>query len=386
MAVRAASAAPGSEETLTKEIERLLGHPLDERSWTRLGGALTELHDRFVSETPPEQTHTAYFTARESLAAYLAYFFLASAGQVKRALAEVALPSSPTLKVLDIGSGPGPASIAIAELAASNGQRADVTALEAAPLALQSLSKLWRPSYGSLETKEWRAGQSLPSGPFDVIVASHVLNELYLDVPDRLDRRTALALELARKLKPGGLLLLMEPALKRTARELLVIRDRLLPQGLFALAPCLYQSACPAIQRPRDWCHADRPWPEPALVAKAGQVAGLKRDSLKYAYVILSNAHPDRESTKDSSLFRIVSEPLPEKGKKKFFGCGPSGRHALVRLDKDANDANAPFDRLQRGDIVRLQNLTQSGDGKRIGTESSVTVEVSATDRDLKPS
>ena len=176
--------------------------------------------------------------------------------------------------------------------------------------------------------------------------------------------------------------MLVEPALRRTGRELLVIRDRLLSTGMVARAPCLYQGACPSIARPRDWCHADRPWEAPPLVVQAAEAAGLSRDSLKFSYVILSPGASAPEKSRDHALFRIVSEPLPEKGKLRFFGCGPAGRHALVRLDKEKSPVNAAFDTLERGDIVRVEGLVPSGDGRRLGSTSTVEGIVAATDRD----
>jgi ribosomal protein RSM22 (predicted rRNA methylase) len=370
------------ERSLASEIEKLLGRPLDDAGWARLGRAVSMLHARFVSESPLEAGQSNYLTDKEALAGYLAYFFLSSLAQVRRALSEVALPDRSTLRVLDVGSGPGPASLAIAQAAQLLGRKVHVTAIEATPASLQTLKRLWSPSWGTVETVEWRAGQALPAGPFDIVVASHVLNELFLEETSRLDRRAQLALELGKRLSPKGLLLLLEPALKRTARELLVVRDRLIPHGFVALAPCLFQGSCPAITRPRDWCHADRPWPLPRLVDQAGEAAGLSRDTLKFAYVVLSNVHPEPAQTKDAALFRIVSAPLPEKGKLRFFGCGPSGRHALVRLDREAVPSNAAFERFERGDVVRLQGLTASGDGKRVGADSTIDVLASATDRD----
>lgn len=363
------------------EIERLAGGPLDAKRIGRIGEALDELHKRFVSELPPE-TQPAYLKSPLSLAAYLAWFHPASVAQVQRALVEVRPPDGAELRVLDVGSGPGPASLAVGRWAAAHRRTVAVTACEQSPLALESAKKTWDPSLGTFTGKTWVAGEPLPAGPFDVIVASHVLNELFPDASARLDKRAEFAQDLASRLSPGGLLVLVEPALKRTGRELLVVRDRLLTKGLSVLAPCFLQGACPAIARPRDWCHADRPWDPPALALEVGKLAGLGRESLKYAYVILTNRPADPTRTKDQALFRVVSEPLPEKGKKRYFACGPSGRHALVRLDREANETNAAFDTLERGDVVRVENTVASGDGKRVGADVKVEVVLAAKDLD----
>jgi hypothetical protein len=63
---------------------------------------------------------------------------------------------------------------------------------------------------------------------------------------------------------------------------------------------------------------------------------------------------------------------MPEKGRLKLFGCGPTGRHALVRLDRAASEANAAFDRLRRGAAVEITGVVEAPDGLRLGPETTV--------------
>ncbi len=373
-----AAADPG-DTPLEREISRLAGGELDDRAWARIGEALRRLHDRFVSDALPEQG-PPYLQDGLALAAYLAYFFPASQAQVRRGLAELPRLDAPALRVLDVGSGPGPASFAVADWA---GKPIQVTALETSAAARRAMESLWPAERGSLKAQSWEAGAPLPAGPFEVIVISHALNELFAGDPRRLDRRQALMDDLKSRLAPSGYLVMVEPALRRTGRELLVVRDRLLAHGMVARAPCIYQGPCPAIARPRDWCHADRPWDATPLVVRASEAAGLSRGSLKFAYVVLSPAGSWPERPHDTSLFRIVSEPLPEKGKLRFFGCGPAGRHPLTRLDRDKSAENSPFDTLERGDVVRIDGLVASGDGKRLGAANRVEITVSAQQNDV---
>lgn len=367
---------PVLEESLHRELERLLGAAPQGRELARVGGALRKLHERFVAEGAPETALAPYLSDRTSLAAYLAYFFPASVAQVARVLVEIEPPASQRVRVLDVGSGPGPAGMAAAAWLRSHGRMVELTSIDAAAAALQALERIWPRTWGTVATRTWTAGQPLPAGPFDLIVASHALNELFASQPDRLARRTELALDLASRLSSEGVLVLVEPALRRTGREMLELRDTLLTKGLSVRAPCLFRGPCPALERPRDWCHADRPWEPPPLVSSVANAAGLARDSLKYSYVIFSNA-PVPEGA-DPARFRIVSEPLREKGKLRFFGCGSAGRHPLIRLDKAASEANADFASLERGDVVRLHELRAAGDGLRIDSATEVRVDRAA--------
>jgi 2-polyprenyl-3-methyl-5-hydroxy-6-metoxy-1,4-benzoquinol methylase len=361
-----------------REVARLMGGD-GPAPRGRLAKALQALHQRFVRAAQGEPFGEPYFAHGPSLAAYLAYFFPSSAAQVSRVLADVTPPPGPTLRVLDIGAGPGPAGMAAALWLRSHGRRVEVDALEASAAALDTAKRLWSPEWGTLRTRVWRADDPIPAGPYDLVVASHVVNELYDGDKDAASQRLAFARSLTSLLSPAGRLVLVEPALRETGRGLLVIRDGLVADGLTVLAPCLLHEACPALERPRDWCHADRPWHAPTMVREVAEAAGLSRDSLKYAAVVLSR---EPRPSPRAGLFRVVSEALPEKGKQRFFGCGEAGRVGLVRLAKEASESNAVFESLERGDVVRIDGGRMAGDGLRIDAQTEVTVAQSARERD----
>jgi len=194
------------------------------------------------------------------------------------------------------------------------------------------------------------------TGRFDLIVAAHLLNELVRELAP--ERRAALVAGwCAELLVPGGLCVLLEPALRETSRGLLAVRDRLVAGGLFVVAPCLWQGACPALARERDWCHD----------ATTSTADGRSRVDFSYLVVALQG-----EMVSDERLFRIVSDPLRDKGRMRFFGCGPIGRHSIVRLDRDRNDRNRVFDEIGRGDLVGIEGAAPAGDGLRVGAEAAV--------------
>ena len=64
--------------------------------------------------------------------------------------------------------------------------------------------------------------------------------------------------------------------------------------------------------------------------------------------------------------YRVVSDPLPEKGRLKLYACGPTGRHAYIRLDRHEAPANAAFGKLVRGDVARIAGDTRANDGMRV--------------------
>jgi len=242
----------------------------------------------------------------------------------------------------------------------------------------------------------------LPSiqGKFDLVVAAHILNELFVDrLPaERVELRAGRVLAWSKSLlAAGGMLVLLEPALRHTSRELLGVRDLLVTAGLEIVAPCFWTGPCPALARERDWCHDAAPIANGARVDysylvlrspvdRAAPGSGIDGSAVKLRTTLSTPTRPtpiptpDTSTpmpstsvpTLDASLFRIVSDPMVEKGRLRFFGCGPAGRHPLVRLDRHLSPKNAPFDTLHRGSVTRIAPTQSLGDGLRLSPDTAV--------------
>jgi hypothetical protein len=108
------------------------------------------------------------------------------------------------------------------------------------------------------------------------------------------------------------------------------------------------------------------------LIDELAHAAKLHRETLKMSYLVLQAPGEPWPSLPEGRLFRIVSEPLPQKGQHRFVGCGPEGRAPLVLPHKHVRDANRQFTELARGEIVRVDRLTARGDGLRLDEQSRV--------------
>jgi ribosomal protein RSM22 (predicted rRNA methylase) len=233
-------------------------------------------------------------------------------------------------RVLDLGAGTGAAAKAI---------RARFDSAE-----IVSVDKV--PGPGILRADVTRSVRPLGvEGRFDLIVAAHLLNELSLD----LDGRARLVAGWCRDLlQPDGTCILVEPALRVTSRDLLAVRDRLIAAGLFVVAPCLLQAPCPALERERDFCHA------------SAQSIAEGRSRVDFSYLVLRK---HGAACTDPSRFRIVSDPMKDKGRLRLFACGPAGRQLVMRLDRERSPDNGLMDEIERGAVVSIQGATvQSGD------------------------
>lgn len=297
-----------------------------------------------------------YFEDPQLLGAYLLLYWPVSYAQGRSLLGELAVSGG---AALDVGSGPGPLAAAALDAGLTR-----VQALDRSDAALAVTRQLV-----GVETARWEPARPLPTGPFELILAGHLLNELY---GDDVDARARLVGAMLARLAPTGLLLIVEPALRETSRALLALRDRLVATGATIRAPCLYRAGCPALARPADWCHAERRWTAPPLVEELAQAARVHRDALKMSYLALQAPGAAWPEPPPGRLFRIVSAPLPQKGQQRFVGCGPEGRAPLVLPDKHVRDGNRGFGELVRGDVARIDGLSARGDGLRLDERSTV--------------
>lgn len=309
------------------------------------------------------------------LGAYLLYFWPVSYAQGRHALNEVgAKPRS----VLDLGSGPGPLS-----LAAFDAGAIEVMSADRSEPALALAEQLAGAVGQRLQTRRWDplANDPIPGRniAWSVISLGHVINELWADAPDRIERRAALSRSLLGSLRKGGSLVIVEPALRTTTRELLALRDVLVGEGHAVRAPCLFRGPCPALEREVDWCHFERAWEPPPALAEIVATSGLHKEALKAAYVVLApkgEAWPQPPPAREGArLFRVVSEHLEGKGRLRVIGCGPEGRVPLALADDARGEATQAFVDATRGDVLAIEGGEPAGEGPgvRINPGASVT-------------
>ena len=194
-------------------------------------------------------------------------------------------------------------------------------------------------------------------GKFDLVVAAHLLNELFVDraPAERAALRARRVRAWSTLLAPNGVLIVIEPALRDTSRELLAVRDQVLAAGLHVVAPCFWTGPCPARALERDWCHDAAPVPS--------------KPRVDFSYLVL-RAEPVPPAP---TLNRVVSDPMPEKGRLRLFVCGPQGRHPLIRLTRFRSRENAALDRATRGAALSITGTEPAADGLRVTPASTVT-------------
>lgn len=331
-----------------------------------------------------QERHTLpnnYLNRKELRSGYILYFLPVNALKVAALLSQppqnqCLIEKKEKIKVIDVGSGPGtgmlgafhhleevldgrPAGkLEIEWILIDQNRQAlnDAAALyEGALRHLQGVHSSWeihsdlRLVTGDLFSE--RLDRILRPQEADLVLALNVLNEL------PRGKRTSLIETLVRHyLTPQGRVLVMEPALRLTARDLMTLHDDIVQRGSAAIyAPCLHRSACPMLAgNNRDWCHTYIPWERPGWIEKIDRLAAIRKDYLKCSYLLLGR---EPAPSLPNNLWRVVSGPLNSKGKTERLFCGESGLPDLLRvmrLDRDQTSLNKDLDRLERGDQVEF--------------------------------
>jgi ribosomal protein RSM22 (predicted rRNA methylase) len=262
---------------------------------------------------------------------------------LRRILGQIQFETQP-IRVLDLGAGTGATARVVRSCYGENVELVAVDKVPGPGIVVADVLRGVRP-----------AGVG---GRFDLVVCAHLLNEQgpRLD----LDGRARLVAGWCRDLlEPDGTCIVIEPALRDTSRALLGVRDRLLAAGLHVVAPCFCQLDCPALLRERDWCH------------DSAEVLVVGRSRVDFSYLVVRQSAA-REV--DPGRYRVVSDPIKDKGRLRFFVCGASSRFVLMRLDRDRSAANQALDRVHRGDIVVLPNARVQDNGIRVVADTAVGI------------
>jgi ribosomal protein RSM22 (predicted rRNA methylase) len=315
--------------------------------------------------------------------AYLLYFLPVNLSKVQVLLDE--LPndnheiSDRPMTVLDLGCGPGTGALALLDwLWHRNPERAkslSVLAADTSHESLQDAKRLWeaycnetgipgqglRCVEGNLEhLLKGDFGKQLVRGaPYDLMIIANTLNELFPAATDPSAERAAVVGQLLPFLSTHGTIMIVEPALRQTARELHQLRNHLLKQNLCTVySPCLHEADCPALNHPDDWCHEERPWQTPPMIAVIDREVGFIKDALKFSYLLLRT---DGRTIvpRSPQTFRVVSELRELKGEKRAWLCNETGRPEVGRLDRKATTHNAAVDRWHRGAIIQIERIVR---------------------------
>jgi ribosomal protein RSM22 (predicted rRNA methylase) len=211
--------------------------------------------------------------------------------------------------LLDLGSGPGTAMWAVAELFPELARAVLIEdSAEWIRVGRQLASKS---EWESIRSAEWRQGSvagSLPAGSFGLVMLSYVLNEL------RPNERHEVAQQAWKR--TDKLLIVAEPGTPAGFEHVRDIRCELIADGAHMVAPCPHAGECP--MRHGNWCHfAARV--QRSSEHRAAKSAELGYEDEKYSYVVLGREPVDLPGA------RVLRHPRKHSGHVDFEVCTSEG-------------------------------------------------------------
>ena len=321
--------------------------------------AVAHLSDLFTTERP-EKKFPDYFADPRLLAAYGVFFLPQSFTRTSFALAQTCglrgwKPASARPSILDLGSGPGSCGVAAAyRLRQAGHTHVDLHGIDKSPSALAAMEAFARATLGDAITAKTRIGdasrpETWPEGPFDLIIAGFVLNEM-----PQLDQVAMIRWfgELKARLAPGGLILILEPALRITAERLQKLSDFLAGGDMTRIAPELDSLPDPQLGPGEHWSHETRAWEAPASTEYVNRHLHRDLREVRFAFAAFTDAPLD---PLPPGLSRLISDVQIIKGLIRFITVR-SGRIESVEVPTrglSKHEVKKLAAGFGRGDVVR---------------------------------
>ncbi|MCC6161955.1 MAG: rRNA methyltransferase [Acidobacteria bacterium] len=276
-------------------------------------------------------------------AAYLAVRFPATYAAVSAALAHVPAEALALVRtVLDIGAGPGTASLAALDVAPAVTHVAHVD--RSRPL-LDTGSRLLTEVSGDRAVAltqvvaDLASRQTWPAA--DLVMAAYALAEL--PTPARS------ALVSSAWQATTSVLVLVEPGTPAGFDRIVEARAALIASGATVVAPCPHGGPCPltrvARDDGRDWCHFAVRVPRSRRHRQA-KAASRGYEDEKLSYLVALRAHDARQTQA-----RVLRHPIIEKGRITLTLCDVEGLRRTIVTKRD--DAWRAARKVEWGDAWR---------------------------------
>jgi ribosomal protein RSM22 (predicted rRNA methylase) len=187
--------------------------------------------------------------------------------------------------------------------------------------------------------------------PADLVVIANVLNEF--GAPKRtLEQRIHFLEQVQSFIKPGGYLLIIEPAQRIASQGLSLVRDSWRGGRYMSLkAPCMSLQECPMGPHRSSWCHTSFFWEQPEHLVKLMDELGFQKNPLSLSYLLWQ-----KKKKRDQRVgVRLVSQSVRRPGRAPLLlGCDDDNRIVEIKAAK----VKMPEDGIYRG---RWVNKNKNG-------------------------
>lgn len=339
----------------------------------------------------------SYMNDKNLFGAYLLYYFPVSYLQIQTVVetfetAENTAISTNSknncIKILEIGSGPAPGTIAICDKLREKNPNAkiEITLLDSSKNALETAKKIIQSDFKNVEIKtqvcnlESISNEKLiiNNSQFSIILMSHVLNELWKTDNKKIEKRINFLKNVKNFLSENGVLILNEPAVLESSRNLIKVRDEILNNEEFSelslISPCqnvvstrvcknslgstTKKIVCPCLLSENQTCHAEKLWKPNEPILSLAKGAKLDRQSVKMTYFVFQKISPLTSNiSPTTSHLTIVSDSMLNKsGRVRFMLCDGKKRFSISAKKDDEHAKKIGFFNLKRYDKIKIEN------------------------------
>ncbi len=357
-------------------LEKLLAEvmPLRAKHRAALAGQIRTLSGYLTVER--ESLPRDYMNQPPLLSAYMHYFLPWNLYRQGRLLDGLDLRIKPGAQIVDLGAGP--LTFLLALWLARPGLRdqpLQYLGLDRSDTVLKHGRRLFQMLAGDsvwqVRTERKAVGQTRKPIA-DVLVMANILNEMEWGGEQRPSARdeddedyaTPHDLLLERwenQVAENAAILLIEPGMRASGRNLFRLREAALARGWQAVAPCPHDQECPMPgQRNKPWCHFNfYPDGVPFWLQKLSRRAKLPKDRASLSFLLLTRgdtppvkvAGPGRHQSGEGWV-RVISESfdLPDWQRGRY-GCSDRG---LVLLQDEKSGGPGRPEGPQPGDLLKI--------------------------------
>lgn len=323
--------------------------PLPGRFRATLARDVADLSRLLTSER--SQRNDGYLGQAAHLSAYVRYFLPWNVYRLVRLLGSLPLQFQDQDFLTDVGSGPltFPLALWIARPDLRQ-KRLTFRCLDRTGKILDAGKRIFTAlTQGSgdnwtIVTIRGSLGESIRGEGAALVTAINLFNELFWDsrIPLRsfAEKNGGLLRSLA---SPSGSILVVEPGIPRSGAFISELRNALLGEGRFPLAPCPHGGPCPLSggSRGSKWCHfVFETDSAPAPLKKLSAAAGIPKERATLSFLFAQPKTSESKAVESAASLRIISDPFPlDRGLYGRYACAEWGL-TLVTGSKRAMEAS----------------------------------------------